>query len=89
MSEEKINKAYEDAINQIEKELREFKEKLRKGTSNPDDFMTLSEIEKEWASLKDTTNKTYSDMVSAYLSEIDERDLIKSKKENSKERGSD
>lgn len=87
MSNAKIDQAYLDAIVEIEKKLGEFREKLDAGTSNPDNFITLSEIEKEWALLSKTTSKTYSDIVSTYLSEMDERAIIKAKKENTNERG--
>lgn len=87
MSTDKITMAYDDAIAEIEKRLGEFKAKLEKGTSDPDNFITLSEIEKEWALLNRTTSKTYSDIISTHLSELDERAIIKAKKENTKERG--
>ncbi len=87
MNANKTDKVYDDALAEIEKKLAEFRAKLDKGTSDPDNFITLSEIEKEWALLNKTTSKTYSDIVSTYLSEIDERAIIKAKKENTKERG--
>ena len=87
MSKEKLEQAVVDAKAQIEKKIDEFKEMLDSRTADPDNFITIAEIEKEWAALKNTTNKSYSDMVSAYLSELDERAIIKSKKENTQERG--
>lgn len=87
MSKDKLEQATIDAKVQIEKRIDEFKAMLDSGTSDPDHFITLAAIEKEWAALKDATNKTYSDMLSAYLSDLDERAIIKSKKENTLERG--
>lgn len=87
MTKKKLEQVTEDAKAQIEKKIDEFKALLDSGTSDPDHFITLAEIEKEWAALKTVTNKTYSDMVSAYLSGLDERSIIKSKKENTPERG--
>ena len=87
MSKEKLEQATIDAKAQIERKIDEFKALLDSRTTDPDNFITLAEIEKEWAVLKNITNKTYSDMVSAYLSELDERTIIKSKKENTQERG--
>ena len=87
MSKDKLEQATMDAKVQIEKRIDEFKAMLDSGTSDPDHFITLATIEKEWAALKDATNKTYSDMLSAYLSDLDERAIIKSKKENTPERG--
>lgn len=88
MNNAKIDQAYLDAVAVIEKNLGEFREKLDAGTSDPDNFITLSEMEREWALLNKTTSKTYSDILSAYLSEMDERAIIKVKKENTNERGS-
>ncbi len=51
MSNPTLNKAYEDAITQIEKNIAEFKQKLDAGTSDPDNFITLSEIEGMWRAL--------------------------------------
>ena len=87
MAKEKLEQATMDAKMQIEKKIDEFKAMLDAGTSDPDHFITLSEIENKWAELKNATNKTYSDMVSAYLSELDERAIIKSKKVSTQERG--
>ena len=87
MGKEKLEQAVADAKAQIEKRIDEFKETLDSRTVDPDNFITIAEIEKEWASLRNSTNKTYSDLISAFLSELDERAVIKSKKENTQERG--
>ena len=87
MSKENLEQAVIDAKMQIEKSIDEFKATLDQGTSDPDSFITLAEIEKKWAVLKNSTNKTYSDMVAAYLTDIDESAIIKAKKENTWERG--
>ncbi|MCR5813789.1 MAG: hypothetical protein K6G15_04785 [Desulfovibrio sp.] len=88
MSSEKLEKACEDAIHQIEKNVREFTHKLDSGTKDPEKFISFAEIESLWASLSESTNKTYSDMISAYLSDLDEKALIQSKKEYSDKGGS-
>lgn len=82
MANIKTDKAFEDAKAEINKQLDEFKHKLDSGTSDPDSFMSLADIERNWRELNNTTSKTYSDMVSAYLSDLDEKALIQSKKEN-------
>ena len=83
----RLEKAIEDAKAEIDKEIDQFKAALDAGTENPDSFITLAEIEKKWAELRNNTTKPYSAMLSAYLSDLDETALIKSKKENSSERG--
>lgn len=77
-----LEKATQDAKLEISKRIDEFKEKIEKGTSDTEHFITISEIEKEWADLRKSTDKMYSDMISAYLSNVNERELIKRKKEN-------
>jgi hypothetical protein len=69
-------------ILEIERLINEFKEKFRAGTSNADDFITITEIELLWSELRDKTNNIYSDMMRKLMSEVDERDLIRKKKAN-------
>ena len=88
MANNGLNKAYEDAIAELEKKIGEFKAQLDAGTADPENFITLSEIEQLWASLNRSTTKTYSDMISAYLTDLDEKAVIRSKKENTGSTGS-
>lgn len=88
MTNNKLNNVYEDAIAEIEKKVSEFKAKLDAGTENPENFITLSEIEQLWATLNKSTTKTYSDMISAYLTDLDEKAVIQLKKENTRSMGS-
>jgi hypothetical protein len=69
-------------IAQIERLIQDFKSKFYAGTVDPDDFMTITEIELLWSELQDKTNKIYSDMVRELMSEVDERNLISKKKES-------
>lgn len=83
MPNDRLNQAYEDAVLKLEKDMAEFKAKLDAGTSDPERFMSLSEIENLWRNLNKSTTQTYSDMISAYLSDIDEKEVIRLKKGNS------
>ena len=67
---------------EIERLIRDFKEKFAAGTSSADDFMTISEIELLWGELQNRTNNIYSDMIRKLMSEVDESDLIRKKKHN-------
>ncbi len=87
MTNERLEQAVADAKAQIDKEIDEFKASLDAGTSDPESFISFAEIERQWSELKTKTNKTYSDMISTYLSTLDESAIIKSKKENTRERG--
>jgi hypothetical protein len=76
----------QDVINieiaEIERIIREFKEKFCAGTASADDFMTISELELMWGDLQNRTNNIYSDMIRKLMSEVDEGDLIRKKKDS-------
>ena len=69
-------------ISEIERLIQDFKEKFKAGTSDVDNFMSITEVELLWGELQDKTNCIYSDMLRKLMSEVDERDLIRKKKEN-------
>ena len=51
----------------------------RWGTKDPDNFLTISDIEYLWSDLRENTSILYSDMLSNLLAEVDETDLIRKK----------
>ena len=59
-------------IARIEQLIQEFKEKFAAGTSDADNFMTISHIELLWSELRNGTNNIYSDMIQRMMSEVDE-----------------
>jgi len=67
---------------EIERLVKEFKEKFEAGTSDTDNYMTLHEIERIWAELQNNTNTIYSDLLQDMLNNVDESSLILKKKEN-------
>jgi hypothetical protein len=69
-------------IAEIERLIREFKQTFKERTASAEDFATMSEIEGMWGDLRQNTNNIYADMVQELLSEVDESDLIRKKKEN-------
>ena len=69
-------------IEEIERLIQVFKEKFKEGTSGADSFLTIGEIEQLWGELQDKTNNVYSDIVRELMSNVDESDLIRRKKEN-------
>jgi len=75
----------QDAVNyeiaDIERLIKEFKEKFAVGTASADDFMTISELELMWGDLQNRTNIIYSDMIRKLMSDVDECDLIRKKKD--------
>jgi len=68
---------------EIERLLKEFKEKFDTRTADADDFLNISEMELMWGELQYKTNNIYSDMERKMMSEVDESDLIKKKNGNS------
>jgi len=67
-------------ITEIERLIREFKERFAAGTASADDFMTISQLELMWGDLQNRTNNIYSDMIRKMMSEVNESDLIRKKK---------
>jgi hypothetical protein len=80
-----MDESKQDVVNveiaEIERLVQEFKEKFATGTARADDFITISELELMWGELQSRTNNIYSDMIRKLMSEVDERDLIRKKKD--------
>lgn len=87
MDNKTIDKIASDAKLEISHQIDKFIADLQNGTSDPDDFITITQLEEKLALLRSNTTKTYSDILSAYLNSMDETELIKRKKGNTGERG--
>lgn len=64
----------------------EFIHKFNQGT-DPDDFMSLTELEALWGKLNDDTREVYSDLVNQLVGDIKEKELVRKKKLNSQSKG--
>lgn len=82
------DKMIQDKMLEIERLLCEFKEKFENGTSSADNFLSLHEIEEMWGKLRGSTDNLYSDMVQELMANVDERGLVRKKKENTGEKAS-
>lgn len=71
-------------IKELSRLIKEFEEKIQDGTADPNRFLTISEIEELWSKLLGNTNVLYSDMIRSLIRNIDEKELIREKKENSR-----
>ena len=71
-------------VRELSRLVKEFEEKIQNGTMDPDRFLTLSEIEELWGKLIGDTNVLYSDMLQQLIRNVDEKDLIRQKKENTR-----
>lgn len=69
-------------IAEIERLVNDFKERFSLGTANADDFMTISQLEILWSELQNRTNNIYSDMIRKLMSDVDESELIRKKKDS-------
>jgi hypothetical protein len=62
--------------------VNDFRQRIIEGTSDPENFLTISDIERLWSGLRGDTSLLYSDMLSDLLSDIDESELIRKKKQS-------
>lgn len=69
----------EQRIIEIQRLVDKFQSEFREGTSDPDHFISMSDIERLWEELKNNTEKIYSDMVMELLADVDEQKLISKK----------
>jgi hypothetical protein len=69
-------------LSEIERGIKAFKEKFEAKTLDPDDFITISEIESMWSELQNSTNNIYSSMLMDMMNSVDESGLIRKKKES-------
>ena len=69
-------------IGEIERLVNEFQEKFKAGTTQIENFITMTEIERMWSELRNKTDIIYSDMLCELLSSVDESELIRVKKQN-------
>ena len=60
----------------------DFRDKIKNGTSDPESFMNISEIEHLWSELRGNTGILYSDMLEQALEEVNESEIISKKKRN-------
>jgi hypothetical protein len=82
--EEKDAREYSDELLRI---VEVFRQRIIAGTSDPDNFLTISDIERLWSELRGDTSLLYSDMLSDLLADVDESELIRKKKLNTEEKG--
>jgi len=82
MEEKDVREYSEELLHIVEL----FRQRIAAGTSDPDNFLTISDIERLWSELRGDTSLLYSDMLSDLLAEVDESDLIRKKKLNIEKR---
>ena len=60
--------------------LDEFKEKIKNGTRDPENFLSITEIEHLWSKLNSNTKILYTNVLESALAQIDESELVNKKK---------
>lgn len=86
-----VNSPSSVTIGELSRIIKDFEEKFKNGTEDPDRFLTLAEIEELWGKLIGDTNVLYSDMIQQLIHSINEKDVVRKKKriqkqgDNSKE----
>jgi len=69
-------------ILEIKRLIKEFQDRFKEKTSQTERFLTINELENLWSELRKNTDVLYSDMIRQLMSTIDEKELIRKKKEN-------
>lgn len=75
-----INSPSSITIGELSRIIKDFEEKFKDGTEDPDRFLTLAEIEDLWGKLIGDTNVLYTDMIERLIYSINEKDVIRKKK---------
>ncbi len=76
MESEREKRDYGDELLRI---VAEFQQRIINGTSDPANFLTITEIERLWSELRGDTSLLYSGMLSDLLSNANESELIRKK----------
>ena len=76
----------EDAMDELRAAVEKFAKTLSQQTNDISTFLTMDKLETMIGLLDEQTRQVYLDMVSSYLSNINEREIIASKKENTQKR---
>ena len=79
-------KTKEELLSEIQRLLDEFQEKFKDKTTDPDNFLTIFDIESMWAELVDKTNVLYSDYLNKMVADIDQKALVAKKKESTQKK---
>jgi hypothetical protein len=62
--------------------MEDFKKQFAERTQHPENFLTMSEIESMWGELRHDTSEIYLDMIMEAMNNVDERELIRKKKQS-------
>jgi len=82
------NKAsLEVEIAEITRLIDEYRAKISNGTSSSDNFMSITDMEEALGTLRNGTNNIYTDLQSKLISQIDQNELVRKKKQATDSKG--
>ena len=67
---------------EVNRLIKQFQDDFIQKTSDTDKFLTINELESMWTELRNNTEILYSDMIRSFIGQINERDMVRKKKEN-------
>ena len=74
--------ATSSTAHEVNRLIKQFQDDFVQKTSNTDKFLTINELENMWTDLRNNTEILYSDMIRNLIGEINERDMVRKKKES-------
>lgn len=75
-----------EAVREFEDALEQFLDGFT-SKDDPNKIISISELENNWEKMNDETRRIFQKVMSKAISSLNEKDIVKSKKENTKERG--
>ena len=82
MKKKQMNDVIDEISQEIDHEVRTYGEMLKGGLSDPNQMLSIDEIEMALKAVQKSTNDLYSKMTGEILDKINEKELIKLKKAN-------
>jgi hypothetical protein len=79
---DEFNSIKENAIDDITKQINILADTIRDGIETPERTMTITDLERYWTNTRKSTDGIVSDMVGRLLETVNERELVRKKKEN-------
>lgn len=81
---------FEDIVeSDVNIKIQEYKQQFKDRTSNPKNFLTISELEKMFHDLESSTKDSYVKLTTAMLDNVNESDIIAEKKTTTSSEASD
>ena len=74
-------------IAEITRLIDEYRAKISKGTSSCDNFMSITDVEEALGTLRSGTNNIYTELQSKLISQIDQNELVRKKKQTTDSKG--